>query len=53
MAIGIGSLVRVKEPFDQQFPGVIPVTGQNAETGAWQIGEEVDFDESNLEEVIE
>ena len=51
--IGIGSKVRVTSPFDQALPGIWEVVSQNPDTGAWQIGEGVDFDESNLEEVIE
>lgn len=51
MTIGIGSLVFVKPPFDENFPGVQIVTGQNPATGSWQIGDQIDFDEDNLEEV--
>lgn len=47
--IGIGSIVRTKPPFDQAWPGEWVVVEQS-ETGAWQIGEGVDFDEQNLEE---
>lgn len=49
MAIQIGSVVRVKAPFNEVFPGEHPITGQS-ETGAWQIGG-VDFAPEHLEEV--
>lgn len=50
MTIAIGSTVKVKPPFDDAFPGEWVVTGLS-ETGAWQIGDGVDFDENNLIEV--
>jgi hypothetical protein len=45
----IGSMVRVKAPFDAFFPGAWAITGINAETGAFQIGDGIDFDPSHLE----
>jgi hypothetical protein len=50
MAIEVGSLVRVKPPFDEGREGVVEVTALS-ETGAWQI-DGVDFAEEHLEEVI-
>jgi hypothetical protein len=49
--IGTGSIVRVLAPFDEFYPGAWEVLGQS-ETGAWQIGEHVDFAEEHLEEVV-
>jgi hypothetical protein len=52
--IAIGSVVRVRPPFDDALPGTFVVVGQNPDTGAWQINGpngETDFDEANLEEV--
>ncbi len=51
--IAIGSRVRVTEPFNNFYPDVYEVTGQNPDTGAWQILEGIDFDESNLTEETE
>ena len=42
----------MKPPFDEFFPGVWEVNGQNPETGAWQLDGGVDFDEVHLEEVV-
>lgn len=53
MTIAIGSIVRVKPPFDEAFPGEWEVNGQNEANGAWQIDGGADFDEVWLEEVIE
>ena len=50
--IGLGSMVRVKPPFDSAWPGVWEVNGVS-ETGAWQINGGADFAEEHLEEVID
>jgi hypothetical protein len=44
----IGDRVVVLAPFDQFYPGVWVITGVNAETGAYQIADGVDFDASYL-----
>jgi hypothetical protein len=44
-----GDLVRVLSPFDEFYPGIWEVTGLNAETGAVQINDGVDFDPIYLE----
>lgn len=46
--IGVGSVVRVKAPFSEFFPGEYVVEAISA-TGAFQICGGVDFDEIFLE----
>jgi hypothetical protein len=53
MAIGIGSRVTCKEPFAEFYPGEWVVHSQNPDTGSWRIADDIDFHESNLNEVIE
>jgi hypothetical protein len=46
--IGVGSLVRVKAPFTEFFPGEYVVEAMSV-TGAWQIAGGIDFDAVYLE----
>ena len=46
--MGVGSLVRVKEPFAAHFPGEYVIEGIS-ETGAFQICGGIDFDPIFLE----
>lgn len=49
--IGIGSTVRVLEPFSESFPGEYTVIARNDAANGWTL-EIGDFDELYLEEVI-
>jgi hypothetical protein len=51
MAIGIGSFVRVKPPFDEFYTGTFEIDAIS-ETGAFQING-VDFSPEYLEEVTD
>lgn len=47
--MNVGDLVRILAPFDETYPEVYVVTGQNPDTGAWQILDGIDFEEHYLE----
>lgn len=48
--LAVGVTVRVRDPFNEQFPGEYLIEGQS-ETGAWRITGGVDFDPEYLEVV--
>lgn len=51
MAIGIGSVVTVKAPFNDYYVGTFIVNGRSESPNVWQING-VDFAEEHLEEVM-